>query len=69
MLMGMFYIILMYLYDNHMDYMTFYICISAWASALLVQTVMGNAKASECGTSSWYRFLRLFRVYRKVYST
>ena len=22
--------------------------ISAWASALLVQTVMGNAKASEC---------------------
>lgn len=24
--------------------------ISAWASALLVQTVMGNARASECGT-------------------
>ena len=33
--------------------------ISAWAiSALLVQTVMGNAKASECGTSNRYRFPR-----------
>ena len=30
--------------------MTLYI--SAWASALLVQTVMGNARASECRTGN-----------------
>ena len=32
--------------------------ISAWASALLVQTVSGNAKASMCGTSNRYRLPR-----------
>ena len=26
--------------------------VSAWASALLVLTVMGNAKASDCGMSN-----------------
>ena len=35
--------------------------ISAWAiSALLVQTVIGNAKASECGTSNRYKIPALF---------
>ena len=41
--------------------------ISAWAIlALLVQAVMGNAKASECGTSNWYRFPRFFFLYGLV---
>ena len=34
------------------------IYISAWASALLVLTTMGNAKASMRGTSDRYRFPR-----------
>ena len=34
--------------------------ISAWASALLVQTVMGNAKASMRGTGNRYRLPRFF---------
>ena len=34
--------------------------ISAWASALLVLTVMGNAKASSCGTSDSDRLPRFF---------
>ena len=34
--------------------------ISAWASALLVLTVMGNARASKCGTSDRHRFPRFF---------
>lgn len=33
--------------------------ISAWASALLVQTVVGNAKALKSGTSDRYRFPRI----------
>ena len=38
--------------------------ISAWAiSALLVQTGLGNAKASRSGTSNWYRFPRFFFLY------
>ena len=38
--------------------------ISAWAiSALLVQTTVGNAKASKQGTSNWYRFPRFFFLY------
>ena len=40
----------------------------AWAiSELLVLTVMGNAKASECGTSNWYRFPRFFFLYAPLY--
>lgn len=34
------------------------IYISAWASALLVQTTMGNARALISGTSDRYRFPR-----------
>ena len=34
--------------------------ISAWASALLVLLVQGNAKASDCGTSNKYRLSRFF---------
>ena len=34
------------------------IYISAWASALLVQTAMGNARALISGTSDRYRFPR-----------
>ena len=42
--------------------------ISAWASALLVQLTMGNARASECGTGNCktptlfhiYNYLNLF---------
>ena len=41
--------------------------ISAWASALLVQTTMGNAKASNSGTSNRYRFPR-FSFYNKYFS-
>lgn len=37
--------------------------ISAWASALLVQTLEGNAKALMRGTSNRYRFPRFF-IYR-----
>ena len=37
-----------------------YICISAWASALLVQTTVGNARASRCGTGNGYRLPRFF---------
>ena len=37
-----------------------YICISAWASALLVQTTVGNARASRCGTGNRYRLPRFF---------
>lgn len=33
---------------------------SAWGSALLVQIVMGNAKASNCGTSDKYSHPRFF---------
>ena len=36
--------------------------ISAWASALLVQTVMGNARALSSGTSNRYRLPRFFRI-------
>ena len=36
------------------------IYISAWASALLVQTTMGNARALISGTSDRYRFPRFF---------
>ena len=36
--------------------------ISAWASALLVQTAMGSAKPSKCGTSNRYRFPRFFYI-------
>ena len=36
------------------------VCISAWASALLVHTVSGNAKASMRGTGDRYRFSRSF---------
>ena len=43
-----------------------YIYISAWASALLVQTAMGNAKASECGTGDRYRFPAFF-IYANRY--
>ena len=41
----------------------FKLYISAWASALLVQTVMGNARASESGTGNRYRFPRFFFIY------
>ena len=34
--------------------------ISAWASALLVQTTTGSSKASNSGTSNRYRFPRFF---------
>ncbi|WP_368123576.1 hypothetical protein, partial [Bacteroides sp. RTP21281st1_F3_RTP21281_210402] len=37
--------------------------ISAWASALLVLAVMGNAKASISGMSDRYRFPRFFFIY------
>lgn len=37
-----------------------YICISAWASALLVQTTVGNARASRCGMGNGYRLPRFF---------
>ena len=37
--------------------------ISAWASALLVQTELGNARASKSGTSNRYRFPRFFFLY------
>ena len=40
--------------------------ISAWASALLVQTVSGNAKASMCGTSNRYRLPRFLFIYVRV---
>ena len=36
------------------------IYISAWASALLVLLVQGNAKASGCETSNKYRLSRFF---------
>ena len=39
--------------------------ISAWASALLVQSVMGNAKALKSGTSNRYRFPRFFYAYSR----
>ena len=39
------------------------IYISAWASALLVLTTMGNAKASMRGTSDRYRFPRFSFLY------
>ena len=43
--------------------------ISAWAiSALLVQTCVGNAKASNSGTGNWYRFPRFFFLYELVIS-
>lgn len=35
-----------------------YIYISAWASALLVQTTVGNARASRCETGNGYRLPR-----------
>ena len=38
------------------------IYIQAWASALLVLTVMGNTRASKCGTSNRYRLPRFFRI-------
>ena len=50
-----------YIYKN-----TFYrksvlsLYISAWASALLVQTTAGSSKASNSGTSNRYRFPRFF---------
>ena len=45
-----------------MDRVDVYINISAWASALLVQTVMGNARALSSGTSNRYRLPRFFRI-------
>ena len=38
--------------------------ISAWASALLVQTVMGNARASECGTGDEFDSHAFFCICR-----
>ena len=46
------------------------IYISAWASALLVQLTMGNARASECGTGNCktptlfhiYNYLNFFNI-------
>ena len=52
-------------YPFHMVY-TESLYISAWASALLVQTVMGNAKASKCGTSNRYRFPRFFFIWPRL---
>ena len=39
-----------------------YINISAWASALLVRTGLGNARALSSGTSNRYRLPRFFRI-------
>ena len=54
-------------YPFHMVY-TESLYISAWASALLVQTVMGNAKASKCGTSNRYRFPRFFFIWPRLFT-
>ena len=48
------------LYPWHSSWTTWLVYISAWASALLVLTVMGNAKASSCGTSDSDRLPRFF---------
>ena len=40
-----------------------FLYISAWASALLVLLVQGNAKASGCGMSNKYRLSRFFLVF------
>ena len=38
----------------------FVIYMSAWGFCIARSTEMGNAKASECGTGSMYRFSRFF---------
>ena len=38
--------------------------VEAWASALLVQTVMGNARASECGTGDEFDSHAFFCICR-----
>ena len=52
----------LYPYVFCMDRGDVYINISAWASALLVRTVMGNARALSSGTGNRYRLPRFFRI-------
>ena len=63
-LRGMLYTIV-HFFTNKRCALSLYI--SAWAiSALLVQTTVGNAKASKHGTSNRYRFPRFFFLYGLV---
>ena len=43
---------ILYPYINNVRILWLHICISAWGSALLVQTTVGNAKASKRGTGN-----------------
>jgi hypothetical protein len=43
---------ILYPYINKVRILWLHICISAWGSALLVQTTVGNAKASKRGTGN-----------------
>ena len=51
---------ILYPYINKVRILWLHICISAWGSALLVQTTVGNARASRCGTGNGYRLPRFF---------